>query len=77
MLREPLLHGTNDKLPKDSPLLFVAGAIYCKRCCEILHASYNENMQFWVESGKGNFCLPCFSITVERSIEHEDFALRD
>lgn len=78
MLREPLIHtGITDVLPDDHPLAWKH--VYCD--CghgpvrgELLHASNNENMQPWVETGAGNFTLKCFADFAEAS-EPEDYAL--
>jgi hypothetical protein len=35
--------------------------VYCASCKAMLHASNNECMQTWVETGRGNFCVKCFA----------------
>jgi hypothetical protein len=35
--------------------------VYCTSCKAMLHASNNECMQTWVETGRGDFCVKCFA----------------
>jgi len=59
---EPLIHsGVTDTLPEGHPLVWTTVYCYGKGCRETLHATPNENMQTWVETSKGNYCLPCFT----------------
>ena len=58
-MREPQIHShVTDTLPDNHPLAWVW--VMCDNSCSILLHSPNECMTTWVETGKGNFCLPCF-----------------
>ena len=58
-MREPELHtGYVDCLPEAHPLAY--RSVTCDRCQRPIHAANNECMWTWVETGKGNYCLPCF-----------------
>jgi hypothetical protein len=58
-MREPLLHShVTDTLPDGHELAHVT--VYCQVCGAMLHASNNECMQAWVETGKGPYCVKCF-----------------
>jgi hypothetical protein len=75
-LREPLLHtGITDALWDGHPLAWTS--VYCggADCAEMLHASNNENMRGWVETGRGNFCLPCFAQIEASADDIETYAL--
>jgi hypothetical protein len=72
---EPRLHGLKDKLSKDN-VLYKNIPIFCKKCNNILCASNNEFMCFWVETGIGNFCLDCFSKIIEIIDDPDKLALR-
>lgn len=58
--REPLIHShITDSLPDTHPLAW--DAIMCANGCRtMVHASNNECMSTWVETGRGNYCLPCW-----------------
>jgi hypothetical protein len=59
-VREPVLHShVSDALPDDHPL--ASENVSCASCDEMVHASNNECMQTWVETGKGPHCLLCFA----------------
>lgn len=59
-MREPQIHShITDSLPNNHPL--AEKNIHCNKCNEMVHACNNECMQTWVEAGKGNFCLACFT----------------
>lgn len=65
-MSEPKIHShITDELPQNHPLAF--SCIYCdslnclsREGSAMLHASNNECMQTWVESGIGNYCIRCF-----------------
>ena len=61
--QEPLIHsGITDALDDGHPLAHET--VYCggSTCrATMLHAGNNENMTTWVETSKGNYCLPCFT----------------
>lgn len=61
--QEPLIHsGITDVLDDEHPLAHET--VYCDgAACRatMLHAGNNENMTTWVETPKGNYCLPCFT----------------
>ena len=61
-MREPQIHShITDMLPDDHPL--ANETFSCQRaaaCKTMLHADNNECMTTWVETGRGNFCFPCF-----------------
>jgi hypothetical protein len=60
MKLEPRLHShIEDALPGHHPLALTA--VVCAICGDLLHASNNECMRTWVETGKGNFCIKCFA----------------
>lgn len=76
-MNEPLLHtGITDTLPDAHPLAWTAVGCDNVSCSELLHASNNENMRGWVETGRGNYCLRCFQI-IEETEDIEPYALRD
>jgi hypothetical protein len=57
---DPVLHThIEDVLPDGHPNAWQA--VYCTDCGSSLHASNNECMQTWVETGRGPYCLACFS----------------
>lgn len=63
--QEPLIHsGITDVLDDEHPLahetVYCDGAA-CRGRAEMLHHCINENMTTWVETRKGNYCLPCFT----------------
>lgn len=60
-VREPVLHShLTDCLPNDHPLAWSVVSCDAEGCRAALHMSNNECMQAWVETGKGNYCFPCF-----------------
>lgn len=59
-MKEPIIHShITDGLPDNHKLAY--SSLFCECCNENLHASNNECMQTWVETGKGNYCLACFA----------------
>lgn len=69
-LLEPRIHSyITDELPEEHPLAHKA--TYCIHCAAMLHASNNECMLTWVETGKGNHCLDCF-VQMDRLTEMTD-----
>jgi len=77
-MKEPIIHShITDILDEDHPLADTT--IYCDKCKEMLHASENECMQSWIETGKGNFCLTCFSkmiLIMEYNVLEEEWGLK-
>lgn len=73
---DPVIHWALDKLPESHECAFESQD--CKKCKEMIHALNNENMQPWVESGNGNYCVKCFSdvINDEDQIDDELFFLK-
>lgn len=58
--REPLIHShITDVLPEEHPSAY--RAVVCEKCDALVHASNNECMQTWAETGAGAYCLKCFS----------------
>lgn len=58
---EPKLHsGITDTLPNNHKLVHKSICCDFTDCKTMLHASNNENMVSWIETGKGNFCWPHF-----------------
>lgn len=73
-LNEPRIHShIVDCLPDEHPKAFEA--VYCDGCRSMLHAWNNECMQTWIETGRGNFCIPCFSATPDVEALDDDFGL--
>ena len=67
-MREPLIHShITDELLDDHPLAFKT--VDCEKCGVMVHASNNECMQTWVETGEGNYCLRCFAKLTGEVIE--------
>jgi len=64
---EPKIHYVKDQLDATHPLAYKS--LECTVCREAIHAFNNECMQPWVESGKGNYCLLCFTSSLMRSLE--------
>jgi hypothetical protein len=60
-----------DQLPDAHPLAFAA--VYCRSCGALVHASNNECMTTWVETGKGGFCIEHF---VEALMEEDSAGRR-
>lgn len=71
ILAEPKIHFVFDDLPADRVDAYAR--IECERCDELLHASNNEQMQPWVETGKGNYCFTCFIMISERYGDNREF----
>lgn len=67
---EPKIHFLNDDLLDDHEYAFET--LYCKNCKEMIHAGNNELMQTWVQSHKGNYCLTCFSSSINVGEWDED-----
>lgn len=76
MIGEPRIHShIVDCLPDDHNYAFVS--VYCKRCCEMVHAFNNECMQSWVECGRGEYCLSCFiHVAGDVAVLVDDLGLR-
>jgi hypothetical protein len=55
-----------DVLPDDHPLAWTS--VYCTACKDMVHASNNECMTTWVETGKGGYCLACFVAAVREDV---------
>ena len=67
-MTDPVLHShVSDELPPMHPLAFKA--LYCVECREMLHASNNECMQTWVETGNGHYCLYCFYLATGECVD--------
>jgi hypothetical protein len=65
---EPLIHSfVSDELPEDHPKAHER--LICERCSRTIHASNNECMDAWVETGLGDFCLGCFAILYNENLE--------
>lgn len=72
---EPLIHShIMDSLLDEHYLAYTH--VLCHGCGGLLHAGNNECMQTWVETGKGNFCLPCFARLQDASALDDDFGLQ-
>jgi hypothetical protein len=57
---EPKIHShIDDVLPDEHPLAFTC--VDCVVCGVMVHASNNECMQTWIETGKGAYCLKHFA----------------
>ena len=75
-MHDPKLHShIEDGLPNEHPLTFKS--VYCPICGEMLHAGNNECMQTWVETGRGNFCIPCFAQIPDVSALDDEYGLAD
>ena len=60
-MREPRIHShVTGRLPDTHPL--ARSRVSCKRCESIVHLASNSCMLTWIETGRGNFCLPCFAV---------------
>ena len=71
---EPLIHShITDMLPEDNPLAYET--VYCEVCEHMVHASNNECMTTWVESGLGNYCLDCFTHQKNSCVLDKDYGL--
>jgi hypothetical protein len=60
-VREPRIHShVTDRLPESHPLARLR--VSCERCESLVHLASNTCVRTWIETGRGNFCLPCFSV---------------
>lgn len=74
-MRDPQIHShIEDELPTDHEKAFAC--VLCSSCGEMLHASNNECMQTWVETGKGDFCIPCFSKIADVQSLDDEYGLK-
>jgi len=65
-MRDPVLHThVEDILPSGHPLAFQHISCDGPKCGKLLHSANNECMQSWIETGMGNYCLPCFEMLTE------------
>lgn len=58
-----------DTLPRNHPLAYQS--LSCAVCRVPIHAANNECMQTWVETGKGNYCLGCFTGATGEVVDDE------
>ena len=59
-VREPRIHShVTNRLPDSHPLARLR--VSCERCESLVHLA-NSCMRTWIETGRGNFCLPCFAV---------------
>lgn len=71
---EPVVHShITDGLHPDEPLASMT--IYCENCGTMVHAANNECMTTWIETGSGNYCLPCF-VALTNGVVDPKYALR-
>lgn len=69
-MRDPKLWShVSDYLPFGHPL--ACEQVTCGACGVLVHAGNNECMQTWVETGKGAYCLACFTKATETVVEDE------
>ncbi len=69
MTAEPLIHShIEDCLPEGHRLAWAS--VFCAVCGEMVHCENNECMQIWVETGVGDYCLPCFA--AESAVRDEE-----
>lgn len=60
-VREPRIHShVTGRLPDSHPL--ARSRVSCERCESIVHLAGNSCVRTWIETGRGNFCLPCFAV---------------
>jgi hypothetical protein len=60
-VREPRIHShVTDRLPDSHPL--ARSRVSCERCETLVHLASNSCARTWIETGRGNFCLPCFAV---------------
>lgn len=73
VIGEPLIWShITDGLPEDHPLAYEA--VFCSvGDGELLHASNNECMQTWVETGRGAYCLVHFVEAVAEVVQGETY----
>jgi hypothetical protein len=58
---EPRIHShVTDRLPDSHPL--ARSRVSCERCESIIHLASNSCVRTWIETARGNFCLPCFAV---------------
>lgn len=70
-MMEPLIHShITDGLPGDH--LLAHEQVVCTGCGVLVHASNNECMQTWIETGRGAYCLKCFAATRGAVLRYED-----
>jgi hypothetical protein len=75
-LNEPRVHSyITDALPEKHSLAWKPVA--CRACGELVHASNNECMQTWIETGSGNFCLNCFAAYPDSAALDDDMGLAE
>lgn len=73
---DPVLHShVSDVLPDGHK--YSHKAIGCARCEVPLHASNNECMVTWVETGKGAFCIKCFAALSDANSLDEEYGLEE
>jgi hypothetical protein len=59
--REPRIHShVTGRLPDTHPL--ARSRVSCERCESLVHLASNSCVRTWIETGRGNFCLPCFAV---------------
>jgi hypothetical protein len=72
--RNPVLHTHVERgLPDGHP--YAGQAVYCQFCRDPLHASTNECLQTWVETGRGPYCLEDFTNATGQVVD-DDWSLR-
>lgn len=59
-MSEPLIHSHIEDVLDDTHQSAFKN-VWCGDCHTLVHASNNECMTTWVESGEGDFCLTCFA----------------
>jgi hypothetical protein len=60
-VREPRIHShVTSRLPDSHPL--ARSRVSCERCESLVHLASNSCVRTWIETGRGNFCLPCFAV---------------
>ena len=75
-MRDPVLHShVEDMLPAAHALAFQQ--VHCAGCGALLHAANNECMQTWIETGRGNYCVPCFAKIEEVEALDPEWGLPD
>lgn len=74
-LLEPRIHSyITDELPNDHPLAHKS--VDCDECNLTLHESTNECINPWAETGKGNYCLKCFSDIDQHAEITDEYGLK-
>lgn len=75
-LREPELHtNITDELPEDHPQAYEN--IYCTSCSTLVHAGNNENMDSWLETNSGAYCIPCWLAAYDDDVNYQLLGLYD